>query len=349
MRENIENAIANIDEKYITEALDRMDIKPAQHKARRIVLKTAAIAAAVLIIFFGSLTVAVGAGSLPAYKLMRSIDPAVAEKLTPVNESCVDNGICMTVEGINVDGGSAEICVSLTDLEGDRIDETTDLFDSYSIRSTAEGAYGCAFLDFDQETKTATYMIYIDQDTPINGDKLNFSVSQLLTGKKDGHYRLSEIGSDIPTVQPTKTAGTVNTRGSSLGEKYSDWDWDEWDWYEKEVKLLDPDPEQSFSPTDGVIITAWGWVDGHLHVQALYDDIFHLDNHGYVYFESDETLNPDFDISFWDEEQVNSYEEYVFEDIMPQDLESGSFWGRFVTTPPDGHIRGDWHVSCVIK
>lgn len=323
-----------------------MDAAPSGGKVKRAIFRTVTAIAAVLIVLIVGLTVAVAAGNLESYRIVHTVFPDIAEGLTPVYASCEDQGIRMTVEGISIDGGSAEILLSLS---GDRVTAHSDLFDSYSIRFSSDGSYGCVPLDYDEDTKTATYMIYIDQDEPIRGDKLDFSVRELLLDKTDDVYRLPEIEKDIPAVQTTKTAGTVNTRGTSLGEKYGDWDWDEWDWYEKKVKLLDPDPEQMFSPTEGVTVTAWGWVDGHLHVQALYDDIGNLDNHGYVYFKSDREIDPTFDISFWDEDHVNSYEEYVFEEVTPQDLEDVSFYGRFVTTAPDSHIYGNWHVSVILR
>ncbi len=346
MRTKLEEALKNIDEKYIDEALDDIGRK---RSVKRALLRATAVAAALVIASVGALTGAVALGSMTAYRVVHKILPEFAEGLTPVHETCEDQGIRMTVEGVKIEGGSAEVLVSLTDLTGDRVDETTDLFDSYTIHSTADGSYGCVAIDYDKKTKTKTFMIYIDQDEPIRGDKLDFSVRSLLTGKADEKYRLPEIKNAIPAVRKTKTVSMVNTRGASLGEKYGGWDFDAWEAYEQSVKLLDPDPDQMFSPTDGVTVTAWGWVDDQLHVQVLYDDISRLDNHGYVYFEGGQTINPDFDISFWDKDHVNSYEEYVFEDIVPQDLTDGSFWGRFVTTPPDGQINGRWNVSIILK
>ena len=41
-------------------------------------------------------------------------------------------------------------------MTGDRIDETTDLFDSYSIHTTADSMSGCESVSYDKETKTKT-------------------------------------------------------------------------------------------------------------------------------------------------------------------------------------------------
>ena len=74
------------------------------------------------------------AGSSSAYEALYTFFPGAAEFFSPVNESCVDNGIEMCVKAIYVHDDSADIYISMKDLTGDRIDETTDLFDSYEIR-----------------------------------------------------------------------------------------------------------------------------------------------------------------------------------------------------------------------
>lgn len=35
----------------------------------------------------------------------------------------------------------------------------------------------------------------------------------------------------------------------------------------------------------GVTVTAYGFIDGKLHIQVYYDDILHTDNHGFVWLQ----------------------------------------------------------------
>ena len=51
----------------------------------------------------------------------------------PINVSCEDNGIEMTVVAAEVNGEKTTILLSMHDKIAKRLDETTDLFDSYSI------------------------------------------------------------------------------------------------------------------------------------------------------------------------------------------------------------------------
>ena len=61
----------------------------------------------------------------------------------------------MEVIAANIEGADAIILISLQDIMGDRLDETTDLFDSYSIHTPYAQSGGCSLVDYDDETKTA--------------------------------------------------------------------------------------------------------------------------------------------------------------------------------------------------
>ena len=341
MRTKIEEALGNMNEQYIAEALDDMGKK---RPVTSVFLRLTAVAAALIIAAVGTLTGAVALGSMTAYRVVHELLPGFAESLTPVRVTCEDQGIRMTVEGVRIDGGSAEIRVSLTDLVGDRVDETTDLFDSYTIHSTADGSYGCVPVGFDEKTRTKTFMIHIDQDEPINGDKLDFSVRTLLTGKTDQVYRLLPIEGNIEEAKNVTDSAHLNTSGGFGG-----WEGDPEPDFDRVVPILVPNPDQTFEVTDGVHVTAWGLIDGVLHVQVLYDDILNRDNHGSVYYESNHEEGPHYGVSFWDDNRVNSYEEYLFEGNTPESFEMVNFYGRFITTPADARIDGNWDVSIILK
>ena len=69
-----------------------------------------------------------------------------------------------------------KIYITMQDLIGDRIDETTDLNDSYSINKAFECSIGhCDNVGFDSKTKTATFLISIKDigNKKIDGKKYN--------------------------------------------------------------------------------------------------------------------------------------------------------------------------------
>ena len=70
-------------------------------------VRIAACLVLVIVMSFSTLSIAAAGGSITAYDILYSLYPEVAEKLTPVNMSCEDNGIRMNVEAVNVDGATA--------------------------------------------------------------------------------------------------------------------------------------------------------------------------------------------------------------------------------------------------
>ena len=95
---------------------------------------------------------------------------------------------------------------------------------------------------------------------------------------------------------------------------------------------------------EGVTLTGYGFVDDMLHVQLRYDDILNTDNHGYVYLKKadGETIESVYDVSFWDEVQKDSYEEYIFP-VAVEKLSKYEMWGEFWTCS-DVPIEGNWQV-----
>ena len=114
---------------------------------------------------------------------------------------------------------------------------------------------------------------------------------------------------------------------------------------ESRLGFLVPDAEQTFSPAEGVTVTAYGWVDGRLRVQVHYADILNTDNHGRVFLkDGDGNLIFDFgSAAFWDEERSGSYQEYFFDVGPDQFTEEWSVWGDFTTCT--SLLEGDWRVS----
>ena len=99
----------------------------------------------------------------PFTKLYIKFHPSTAQFFKPIQKSCEDNGIKMQVEAAYIHDNAAEIYITMQDLIGERIDETTDLFDSYSINRPFSSAAGCTLVGYDAKTKTATFLITISE------------------------------------------------------------------------------------------------------------------------------------------------------------------------------------------
>ena len=344
--ERTQQILSNIEDKYIRESIDY--VKHSQKSSVRFFKRAGTLAASLALIAalsLSSLSIATAAGVMPAYDLLYSLYPEIAEKLTPVNEDCEDNGIRMSVEAIYVHEDSADIYISMQDLTGDRIDETTDLFDSYDIQTTCDQIGGCSLVDFDKESKKATFLISVQQmdGKRIKGRKMTFRVAEFLSGKETLERELTELSLDnIASAQEVQT--NVNIRGYAGGDIE-----DAQQWEKDTIAYLSAQEDHTFSPIDGVTVTAWGFVDGKLHVQAHYEDILDYDNHGYIYLmDSDGAeISCSASVSFWDEAGTGSYEEYIFDLGSEEDLNGYALWGDFVTCRT--RTEGNWEVTFPIK
>lgn len=337
MKDLIDNAITNIDSKHIDETIsDIINNKSTKNNVSKVIFKTTVAIAAIIALLVVSFTVAVAEGNYTAYQILNSFNPTIAQTLTRVNESCIDNGIKMTVEAVNISGCTADILVSIQDIEKDRIDETTDLFDSYRIHTTSDSECGCFFISYDENSKTAMFLINIEQEEPIKGGKITFSVSELLSGKKDVNCEL-DITEELNATYGYVDSLTLPVRGGSGKEDFNP---------DESHDILNTSLDKSFSPTPCVQIVGYGFIDNKLHIQAYYENILDYDNHGYVYLANPQgIIYPEYDIAFWDDDKKGSFEEYVY-DISPKEFESCRVYGEFVTC--ENRIEGKWKVKFLL-
>lgn len=322
-------AMSEVNDKYYEEAANY------QYKKRGWT-KGGTLAACLLLAFIMSVPVLAAADFDPAYNLLSMVSPTIAQKLKPVRVSCEDNGIEFSVISAYVEGNEATILVSVQDLEGDRIDETTDLFDSYRINTPFDCSSSCKKVSYDGETEAVTFLISISQwnEQDIIGEKITFSAREILSNKQKYDDVLHDLDtnkiSPIPAiVEPTYIFGGGGMDNPEVMDNF---------YVLKPMGILS-------SPVDGVDITAMGYFDGKLHIQAKYENISETDNHGYVYFKNakGEELHCVANITVSiDDAHQEQYVEYVF-DLLDVDLTEYALYGYFVTSST--HITGNWSVT----
>ena len=270
------------------------------------------------------------------YALLYSISPAAAQFFKPVNRSDEDNGIRLTVDSVYLHSDTVEVYVALQDLTGDRLDETTDLFDSYRINRGFDCSATCSLAGYDAQTRTARFLISITSfdGQDIEDDKLTFSLNRLLTGKTETEGAVT--GLDLAAVQAEPATQQVTRRGGSgiaaeAGGSTA----------ETRTALV---PTGTLAaPAPGVAITAVGYVDGLLHIQVLYENILETDNHGQLWLDNGvEKLECLGSLSFFAENGSDSYEDYYF-DVTPAQLADCTLYGSFVTA--DTLIEGNWEIT----
>lgn len=339
-REAMEQIISGLDEAYITEAINYKNNTGSILFLKY--LKKAAVAMVMVsILGISGITVVAACGYTPAIDILSKLYPDFARQIKPVNESCIDNGIEMKVEGIYVEGNVAKVYISMRDLTGDRIDGTIDLFDSYGIRTNGAQIGSCEFVEYDAVNKMAYFLIVLqnEKDNPIRGNYMTFSVRRFLSHKMTTGSNLLEINLEEapldPEIRNVEEEQLHFRGGSNDGGQYN---------------ILQYNNTQAFSPVEGVQITAWGIVGDELHIQVYYEDILTFDNHGYILLKDleaeDEYVYPK-TYAYFDSEGVGSYEEYVFGLGPETDWDSYSLEAKFWTCT--NLTEGNWKVTFPIE
>lgn len=328
---NLYEGITNIEDDLIEAAYSYKE--PVHHK--KTVKRIIAAAACLCICAVASLPVMAASGSDFAYDKLYSFAPGIAQKMKPVNEVCVDQGIELKVVSVNVENNRADILVSLKDVEENRINGTVDLFDSYGIHAAGNTVNGCSFVEFDYSTKTAYFLLDIEQDgiKPF-GNKVTFSLDRILADKKTLASEIPMI--DISAVKATGDTFNPEKRGSSAAP-----DWDDWKWEDQDVLVPS---ENEMTICNGVTYTGQGLIDGKLHLQFKYEDILDTDNHGFIYLKDSKgnLIECKGSVSFFDDEERDCYVDYIF-DIDPETLKDYMVFGEFTTS--SGAIEGYWEIT----
>ena len=304
-----------------------------------------AVAAGLLLVINVSLPVL--AGTFPTiYELMYLVSPAVAQFYQPVQLSDEYDGIRMEVVAAYIHEETAEIYITLQDLEKDRLDETTDLYDSYSIHMPYSAIGNCRKVGYDPESGILTYLITVTQENgrKIEGEKLTFSVGGYLGQKQE--YEKIEIPIDLTQVTEeayqyvdTPARGGTMTSHSELAAIMSE-----------TYPVLVPQPADPDFPIEGVKLTGIGYVEGKLHIQYAVENALNNDNHGSFFLQNEagEMLQEAGSISFYEESGKKriDYRDSVF--LIPQEeLQNYRLYGDFVIS--EGFHEGNWQVTFPIK
>jgi len=304
-----------------------------------------AVAAGLLLVINVSLPVL--AGTFPTvYELMYLVSPAVAQFYQPVQLSDEYDGIRMEVVAAYIHEETAEIYITLQDLEGDRLDETTDLYDSYSIHMPYSAIGNCQKVGYDPESGILTYLITVTQENgrKIEGEKLTFSVGGYLGQKQE--YEKIEIPIDLTQVTEesyqyvdTPARGGTMTGYSGFAAIMSE-----------TYPVLIPQPADPDFPIEGVKLTGIGYVEGKLHIQYAVEDSLNNDNHGSFFLQNEagEMLQEAGSVSFYEGsgKKRMDYRDSVF--LIPQgELQDYLLYGDFVIS--EGFHEGNWQVTFPIR
>lgn len=301
--------------------------------------KAVIVFAAICLCLFCSMPV-LAASVESIYELMYLVSPSMAQYFMPVQRADEDHGIRMEVISAYIHGNTAKVYVTMQDLTSDRIDETTDLFDSYSINRPFDSLAYCERVGYDDSTKTATFLITLTEwgNNDITGDKITFTVKEFLSRKKT--YEGILIPLPMSSVDIAANTQRVSDLTGWSGTGIADFD-------EENVAALIPAAPIIEFLVEGIEMTGAGYIDGKLHIQIAATRNNENDNHGYVYLKDSNGSRIDYTYSFnftQQHEQAKriDYCNYVF-DIPQSEIAKYTLYGDFVTS---GMItKGNWTVT----
>ncbi|WP_066498783.1 hypothetical protein [Abyssisolibacter fermentans] len=342
-RENYSNMNEQIspDQELVNKIIQSIDEPKRETNKMKIFFRKPIVIMAMLIALVLTVTPVVAVNVPAVYELMYFVSPTVAQFFMPVQKSCEDNGIKIEVVSAYIHNNIAEIYITMQDLIGERVDETTDLYDSYSINRPFDSFATCQLIEYDEITKTATFLISITEwgNKKIAGDKITFSVREFISDKHT--YNEIPIAVDLTTIISTQSTKQVSLRGGS-GPKYKEYFAN----HESKAKVLVPFAPMNF-PVEGIDFTGIGYVDGMLHIQTSVIDNLTKDNHGYFFLRDKNgqkiqcVYKAGFVENIYSDSRVD-YEEYVF-DIPQSEIGQYSLYGTFVTSGL--YTEGNWQVT----
>lgn len=315
----------------------------------RIFLPRAALAG----VFLAACVCAVPAAAAvwdPAYQIFYQISPTAAQFFQPVQASCTDQGITMAVSAVRVEGDTAQAYITLS---GGTVDETTDLFDSWTFHLPFDQTGHCERVDWDEESGTSTFLCTTQtmDGSPIpTGGKMTVSVHQLLTGKEI----LEDTAVELNLAEHNEEAETAPVRDISGGSSnqqppqnvYSrtggSGDTVLWE----TASMLLPG-EALAEPAEGLAITAAGYADGYFHIQLCRGDATQMDNHARLWLEGTDGSEQSAlgSVGFCntpDRGSRTDYTEFLF-DVSPEDLSRYTLHGDFYTA--SNLTEGLWRVT----
>ena len=275
--------------------------------------------------------------------MLEQLSPELARMLTPVELSCTDNGIRMQVEAVAQSEEEILVYLTIQDLEGDRVDETTNLY-HYNI--DGYHTFTHSIISYDAEQRKALLELRAHHGDGIMPQKTVVQVTSFLS-KEQAYENIPVAIQEGLEQAETMQVKSMDSGGDLLEKAAADENlWN--------IRVLQPGQKQALrEDIDFVYITGMGYVDNVLHVQTWWAPS--VNNHGYLsvhsadgqevqpaiayfYLSADGTPASPFSQAA-DKQQ---YIEYVW-DISPEELAQCQLSATLFADTC--YVEGNWKVS----
>lgn len=318
----------------------------------------AAVAAMLVVVMLATPAMA---ASIPAVSdWLYQVSPEMAERFTPVQESCTKNGIKMEVVSASIHGATSEVVVSFEDLEGNRIGSSTREnyeFRDYNIFKNNGGGQSVFGLSddktgYDPETGKKTMLVETNYHgvtvSDLFGSKITIVVDEICNYQEDISYEvpITLTDNEVMTVKldrsrPTDRPVEVPFDGFGYGSTVSGDPW-----LTEEVYALLTPGEVKHQITEEIAVMGMAYIDGRLHVQTRQRDADADTFSGYqIYFvdaNGEKISATDFNTFTIDEgNDRGDYMEDIF-DIPEEELASCTLMADVEYKET---IKGPWKVT----
>jgi hypothetical protein len=248
------------------------------------------------------------------------------------------------------DGSTTEVYLALTDLTGDRVNASLDVYDYHVSGGRAHNAQ---IVQYDAAEKTAIVRFLVQGKRLSN--RMSVQISSFLSGAHkeedyDSGLNLSELLSkkqqnEVDTLDPLKDwiSGWGGPSALELSEQ-------------EFIHVLRQEQTHIKLPgIDWMYISNIGFVDGKLHIQINPDNEMGSYNHGYFFFTDDRGNKQDIamnSVSYGSYTKGGTnyggdYEEYIFDISDISQLEHLHLKGNF--TGYDQLVTGKWETTFDLK
>ena len=288
------------------------------------------------------------------------VSPEMAERFTPIRESCTRNGIKMEVVSASIHGATAEVCISFTDMEGTRLNQNSmpELLETRFLGRLANmsGTWGSGINEKEYDAESGILYLIMEQNFSIYSEKdLRYlDVAELfdnkLTISADKLYEYIEQPKvELPVEITGQEVISFNLREDRAKMHIGNFGYHSNapadTWINQEEYQILAFGNAVYQATEELTITGMAYVDGHLHVQTcVQGDIGDVPMYD-IWFEDaqgnavEESQNMRFSIDAGG--HMGNYEENIFD--IPEEELAG--YKLMCQVSEKNTIEGPWQVT----
>jgi hypothetical protein len=267
VQEAVNNSLAHVQEDPWLAGRVLAGMKGEEHVKRKF---SFGIILVVILLVIGSLTT-LAAGLEEVNELLYRFWPEAARALRPLNLSVEQGGIRMDVISATMNNEHLLITYSLTDLEGNRINDSTKCSTYLDIPPQIDEYYEHdSLISYDPEKHQALFGSFLEYNgfTPDNShdDTITFMLAGLTFSESNSRELLPLMDGQEYKVDPVSCPEKLFKTGTVVLD-------DESARNPKELpKILNPENSLGIPVIDGIELSGIGWVDGMLHIQLHIPD-----------------------------------------------------------------------------